>query len=103
MFIKSFLCPSYLYICGLGMLILSLYSAYDLGEMCASEISSSPLVGVVVSIHWLLFTFLGAKIDPGYTRIRKSWFLITLFFLAFILFSSIALNIVALNAYSFLC
>ena len=103
MFIKSFICPGYFYICGLGMLILSLHSAYDLGEICSSEISSSPLVGVIVSIHWLFFTFLGAKVDPDYTQIRKSWFLITLFFLAFMLFTSIALNIVALNAYSFLC
>lgn len=86
MFIKSFLYPGFLYLCGLGIFILSSKSAYDIGGICLIEIgNSSPLYGMVASLHWLLFSFFAARIDPGYVKIRSSWFFTGLFFYLFFL------------------
>ncbi len=103
MFVKDFINP--FFFCALGILgfFMSIFAIYDEGVCSGNLGSSSPLDIFFMSLHWLLFTLVVAKIDPGYVKIRNSWLLIFLFYVAFMLFVPLGVRFIAPNIHQLLC
>ncbi len=103
MSVKKYINPIFFYALGFFGFLISCFTIYAEG-ICSGKLgSSSPLDIFMMSLHWLLFTYLVAKIDPGYVAIRNSWFLIFLFYVVFTLFMSFGIRFTTSNIHLLMC